>query len=787
MSRLGLHVTTGSRNGYSDVVTQRPAIVVSTEGGALLEAKQKSGGHAITVYRDMSLYNDNPGGDLNVPGLPAERAYAMAEGVYPHFRERWRLNPADYYIVINESGANDTSVIPNYVNYEWRMMELAEADGFRLCLCNLFSGTPDDGSVTGGTPNGGMETWKMLYGPLLRRAAAGGHIYGRHVYGFPDLVPLDANSDRAFREARWLFEQGIYIGVAITECGLDGGQGPVSTERLIGQAATFDQAIGVALRSMIVGYAWWTYGNFTGAGGQANIQGHSPTIASYLAGHPSEPWKPLDLTPKPPSREPNRVKHTIHLLPQDTTPHEEALVTSYLHASRSAFTFSHDVVDAVMYHSTSDGEIVAWDAHRWNFDVDAYFSWLNVRLTHRSFSDLEEPEPPAKPITYEVWPAKYEPAVTQLWAANPDNYKGFCDSAGLCLPGHDGVDIRAPEGTPIRAVAPGRVIRAHANPDDHNYGIHVYIEHQNSEMTGYCHLSKAYVKLYEDVVAGQVIGLAGNTGRSFGAHLHFVRKTLDKTYVDVHGKWPWNLADPTEFLKEVAPEAFGPAVPPVPPVPPVKKYDIYAAMATNSNGPLYEVLTQYVDTSSPTGWRPGPQERHQTHVGSDGVFYHTKGGDGKHKPAQWEELMAGSSHIYRARDTSPGDGKLYELQDVIGKKWSAWCPRVMAIGEKFYRNPQVIYKNKSTCDTVSSGRQESNIVLEAVYEEYKFFTGIRLKNVVQLAWLNMAGQVIERYFYANGYGLVGWGYGTTGRRAAISEIHAPGSRDPNIREEIACK
>jgi hypothetical protein len=777
MARLGLHVTVGPRNGYGEVVGQRPSLVVSTEGGALLEAKQESGGHTWSIYREMEFYGDNPGGVLESEECTQEQAYEVADWYYPLFRDKWAINPADYYIVINESGANNPRIVQNYVWYEWRMMELAEVDGYRLCLGNLFSGTPDDGSVAGGEPDGGIETWKELYGPLLRRAAEGGHIYGRHVYGFPHLSPLTPNTDRAFREARWLYEEGIYVGVAITECGLDGGQGPIGGHELISQADAFSSLIlgSEILSRMIIGFAWWTYGDFKGANGQANIQVHSPQIAAYLADNPSERWEPIDYLP-PTQREPRTLKHTVHILPQDTTKREYEAVTSHLFDTKTAFTFSHDVVEALMFWSTEDGDIVAWEPWRWNFDLEAYLSWLGVDWIERSFDELGEIPPD---FHYEVWPVRNEPRVTQEWAAWPEYYGQFCEEAtGLCLPGHGGVDMRAAGGTIVQAVAPGVCVRAWRLDVNghHNFGNHVYLEHEDGELTGYCHLSKLEIEFGETAAAGEMIGLSGNSGNSFGPHLHFLRKRPGETYTDEHGSWPWSMHDPTEFLKEVAPEAFEPEQPPA------EKHNVHWAMTVDTpRGVLYEVRTEYLVENE---WRPGPQERHQTHM-EDGSFYHTKGGDGPHKDAQWEHLMADGQYIYRDRDTSMGDGKFYDLQDVLGVPWSAWCPRMMAVGEEYARNPHVFVYDKDSCENVSNARQPSSIRLEAVHEEFEFFTGITLQGVFELVW-TIDGQEIERYFYAEEYGLVGWGYGTTGRRAAVSEIHEPGSRPDNIRETIHC-
>ena len=61
-----------------------------------------------------------------------------------------------------------------------------------------------------------------------------------------------------------------------------------------------------------------------------------------------------------------------------------------------------------------------------------------------------------------------------------------------------------------------------------SYGNCVKIKHPNGYYTLYAHLAKVNVKLNQRVKKGQIIGLIGNTGRSFGAHLHWeVRDTKD--------------------------------------------------------------------------------------------------------------------------------------------------------------------------------------------------------------------------------------------------------------------
>lgn len=98
-------------------------------------------------------------------------------------------------------------------------------------------------------------------------------------------------------------------------------------------------------------------------------------------------------------------------------------------------------------------------------------------------------------------------------------------------PRHRGIDYGAPAGTPVVAAASGTVsdvvtgCRVGDGACGGGYGNRVYIEHGNGWQTRYAHLTTVSVTNGQVLSQGQVIGTVGNSGRSFGNHLHMeIRK-----------------------------------------------------------------------------------------------------------------------------------------------------------------------------------------------------------------------------------------------------------------------
>jgi murein DD-endopeptidase MepM/ murein hydrolase activator NlpD len=101
---------------------------------------------------------------------------------------------------------------------------------------------------------------------------------------------------------------------------------------------------------------------------------------------------------------------------------------------------------------------------------------------------------------------------------------------------HEGVDIRAKRGTPVRAAGEGKIIDATERyRGSVDWGKVVVIDHGHGLVTRYAHLDSYLVRKGDRVEAGDIIGAVGSTGKATGPHLHFEviedGKTIDPSPV----------------------------------------------------------------------------------------------------------------------------------------------------------------------------------------------------------------------------------------------------------------
>lgn len=131
--------------------------------------------------------------------------------------------------------------------------------------------------------------------------------------------------------------------------------------------------------------------------------------------------------------------------------------------------------------------------HLPKFDVNSITEPIYVQLRDRSHGmDFTWPTP---------------------WSARPSSHFGPRRRRF-----HYGLDLAQPTGEPIYAAFDGVVRISKYN---RSYGHLVIIHHANGLETYYAHMSKRNVNAGDVVRSGDIIGLCGNTGRSFGSHLHF--------------------------------------------------------------------------------------------------------------------------------------------------------------------------------------------------------------------------------------------------------------------------
>lgn len=153
-------------------------------------------------------------------------------------------------------------------------------------------------------------------------------------------------------------------------------------------------------------------------------------------------------------------------------------------------------------------------------------------------------QPAAQPFRFLRWPTDHL-QVIQPFGVNPEIYNKFG------FPGHEGVDIVAAEDEPVYCVAPGMVTMVNT-PDayavnQHPYGVHVRVQHQDGYETIYAHFKELRVSASQSVEAGQVLGLADHTGNVFGDppdHLHLTLKHAGETVPGYRN----NIVDPMPFL-----------------------------------------------------------------------------------------------------------------------------------------------------------------------------------------------------------------------------------------------
>ncbi len=184
-----------------------------------------------------------------------------------------------------------------------------------------------------------------------------------------------------------------------------------------------------------------------------------------------------------------------------------------------------------VFHTLARGETLWSLAARYGVHVDELVEVNGIanprdlRVGRLIFiPDVDPMSPTPQPLAEQARPPPVEPAPgrsargpTPLrWPVEEGVlYSGFGLRQGVK---HDGIDLGAPEGTPVLAAADGEVIYVGF---DRAFGNLVILKHRDKLVTVYAHNRDVSVHIGARVKRGQRIAHVGRSGRSQGPHLHF--------------------------------------------------------------------------------------------------------------------------------------------------------------------------------------------------------------------------------------------------------------------------
>ena len=377
---------------------------------------------------------------------------------------------------------------------------------------------------------------------------------------------------------------------------------------------------------------------------------------------------------------------------------------------------------------------------------------VDIRFVVSQMVEEDEILPPIEPpeFAFTHWPTDYK-FVTQEFGANPHVYEQYG------LPGHDGTDIRAFHNTPLYAVASGIVSDVHTNPDDHNYGIFIRVDHGDGWETTYAHAKQLTdLQVGNSVDGGEILAWADNTGNSNGSHLHLTLKRKGFTYVDGNGEsWPYNIHDSDVYLR-----GFDNVTWPSEPEPPTGETHNTDFMRAD---PTAWRVVKRADGSGEDVWELRLSDIEDCRVKNTAQ-------------GEWYEYR--TDGVYRLRDTSPapdskGNDRLYQ-QHTNGVLGGQIAPIEAEIGKVYEYFSDVQFKRKSDCADLaenSGDNARSTFLLKEIIDNHTFSTDV----TVDKLWVTVQTGEVQLYAEKDGrkLGWVGGGSSQDGNTwsAELSEIY----------------
>jgi hypothetical protein len=280
-SKLGLHVVFGPRDGLDEFLARcagagHPVALVKCVDDFEAAFKAKAvGDQTLTVGRvnaafpsrgmKIDLQAWEPAEFSPPPGTSYTTAQEAAQQYYAFVKPTWDLNPViDVWETFNEFSWHWDWQADFYI----ALMDLAEADGYRLGLFSASAGNPPE------------EFYPAITRACQRAKAHGDHILCLHEYNLDGLLK-DASTSMVTRY-RWLYaylqEQDAVIPLVISEAGENAGGGFSGVEHFMQDFTWYDHQL--SRDDYVIGCAAWTLGDWSGA----NFQAALPALGEYISG-----------------------------------------------------------------------------------------------------------------------------------------------------------------------------------------------------------------------------------------------------------------------------------------------------------------------------------------------------------------------------------------------------------------------------------------------------------------------------------------------------------------------
>jgi hypothetical protein len=270
MSKFGFHIGTAP-GGLADIfrntaAANSPIPVVYALDNNIAETRNEYSPETLIVYRDQRFGSDNGAMYQGTPEQAHLAGHAWAAKLIPI----WRLNPANYYALINEPGLDTLDAYRWLAAFYMGGMDEAQEAGVKICVGEWATGNPklDPASI------GALV-------PMLRQAAQNGHILGLHEYAIDADFMIESAFCLRYRRLYEALPADARPRLVISECGPGAGYDTgFKDQPYVDNVGAYD--LEIMRDRYVIGFCAFRYGS-----GESNLQPAMPLIQRWIVDHPT--------------------------------------------------------------------------------------------------------------------------------------------------------------------------------------------------------------------------------------------------------------------------------------------------------------------------------------------------------------------------------------------------------------------------------------------------------------------------------------------------------------------